>query len=296
MNKSLRADFALLAAMWGSSFLFMRMGALEFGPFATAGLRVGFAAIAMLPLLFLRCDWQLIRQRAWPLLAVGLLNTAIPFTFYGYALLHISTGLTAILNASVPLFGALVAWLWLRETPGRWRSVGLVLGFLGIALLSWKKVSLGGSQTGWAVLACLGSTLCYGIAASCTRKYLAGMPPLDITSGSLFGAALVYALPTALSWPEHSPGTSAWGALLALGLLCTAWAYVLFYRLIAEAGPAKALTVTFMVPLFALLYGAVLLGETVTPWMLGCGLVILLGVALATEFLQPARCRARRSA
>lgn len=286
-HRSLSADFLLLAAAWGSSFLFMRLGAIEFGAWSTAGLRIGIAALAMLPLLLLRCDLQLVRRKAVPLLLVGMLNTGVPFALYCYALQHISTGLTSILNASSPLFGALVAWIWLREAPNRWRLLGLALGFVGITLLSWHKVSVGGEQAGWAVLACLGATLCYGIAASCTRKYLGGVPPLAITSASLVGAALLLAVPTVGYWPAQMPGLTAWGALLALGLLCTAWAYVLFYRLIAEAGPAKALTVTFMVPLFALLYGALLLGETVTLAMAGYGLVILLGVALSTEAIKP---------
>ena len=289
LQRSLSADFLLLAAAWGSSFLFMHLGALEFGAWSTAGLRIGIAALAMLPLLLLRCDLQLVRRKAVPLLLVGMLNTGIPFAFYCYALQHISTGLTAILNASSPLFGALVAWLWLREAPNRWRLLGLALGFIGITLLSWHKVTLGGEQTIWAVLACLGATLCYGISATYTRKRLDGVPALAITSASLLGAAAVLAIPAAWNWPERMPGLEAWGALLALGLLCTAWAYVLFYRLIAEAGPAKALTVTFMVPLFALLYGALLLGEQVTLAMAGYGLVILLGVALSTEFIQPQR-------
>ncbi|MEN9474625.1 MAG: hypothetical protein RIS48_1345 [Pseudomonadota bacterium] len=293
-QRSLSADFLLLAAAWGSSFLFMRLGAIEFGAWSTAGLRIGIAALAMLPLLLLRCDLQLVRRKAVPLLLVGMLNTGVPFALYCYALQHISTGLTSILNASSPLFGALVAWIWLREAPNRWRLLGLALGFVGITLLSWHKVSVGGEQAGWAVLACLGATLCYGIAASCTRKYLGGVPPLAITSASLVGAALLLAVPTVGYWPAQMPGLTAWGALLALGLLCTAWAYMLFYRLIAEAGPAKALTVTFMVPLFALLYGALLLGEQVTLAMAGYGLVILLGVALSTEFIQPERWIRRR--
>jgi drug/metabolite transporter (DMT)-like permease len=286
-QRSPAIDFLLLASAWGSSFLFMRMGALEFGAWATAGLRVAFAALALLPLLLWRCDLQLVRRKAGPLLAVGLLNTALPFTFYCYALQHISTGLTSILNASSPLFGALVAWAWLREAPGRWRTLGLLLGFLGIVLLSWNKASLGGEQTALAVLACLGSTLCYGIAASCTRVYLAEVPPLTITAASLVGAALALVPTTIWFWPAQTPSLKAWGSVLLLGLLCTAWAYVLFYRLIAEAGASKALTVTFLVPLFALLYGALLLGETVTLAMAGYGLVILLGVALSTEAIKP---------
>lgn len=287
-------DFLLLASAWGSSFLFMRMGALEFGAWSTAGLRVAFAALALLPLLLWRCDLQQVRRKAVPLVLVGLLNTALPFTLYCYALRHISTGLTSILNASAPLFGALVAWVWLREAPSRWRALGLLLGFLGIVLLSWHKVSLGGEQTALSVLACLGATLCYGIAASCTRLYLSDVPPLSITAASLAGAALALAPATLWFWPAQMPQLSAWGAVVALGLVCTAWAYVMFYRLIADIGPSKALTVTFVVPLFALLYGAVLLGETVTPAMAGYGLVILFGVALSTEAIRPQNWLARK--
>jgi drug/metabolite transporter (DMT)-like permease len=286
-QRSPAVDFLLLASAWGSSFLFMRIGTLEFGALSTAGLRLAFAGLSLLPLLLWRCDLQQVRRKAGPLLAVGLLNTALPFTFYCYALQHISTGLTSILNASTPLFGALVAWIWLRETPGRWRVLGLLLGFIGIVLLSWHKVSVGGEQTALAVLACLGSTLCYGIAASCTRRYLTDVPALTITAASLAGAGLAMVPATLWFWPAQTPSLQAWGAVLLLGLICTAWAYVLFFRLIARAGPSKALTVTFVVPLFALLYGALLLGETVTPAMAGYGLVILLGVALSTEAIRP---------
>lgn len=280
-------EFLLLAAVWGSSFLFMRMGAFEFGTWPTAGLRVIFAALALLPLLLWRCDLGQVRRKAGALLLVGLLNTAVPFALYCYALQHISTGLTSILNASSPLFGALVAWVWLRERPSAWRVLGLLLGFLGIVLLSWHKVSIGGDKTALSVLACLGATLCYGIAASMTRKHLAGVPALTITSASLAGAALALVPATVWYWPAQTPALSAWAAVLALGLFCTAWAYVLYYRLIAEAGPSKALTVTFIVPLFALLYGALLLNETVTLPMVGYGLVILLGVALSIEAIKP---------
>ena len=142
-QRSPAIDFLLLASAWGSSFLFMRMGALEFGAWATAGLRVAFAALALLPLLLWRCDLQLVRRKAGPLLAVGLLNTALPFTFYCYALQHISTGLTSILNASSPLFGALVAWAWLREAPGRWRTLGLAIAGFGLIFIGIETLQAG---------------------------------------------------------------------------------------------------------------------------------------------------------
>lgn len=287
------ADFLLLAALWGSSFLFMRMGALEFGPFATAFVRVAIAAAFLLPLLLWRGQWPALRQRWATVALVGTLNSAIPFAFYSYAVTRIPTGLSSILNATVPLFGALVAWLWLHERPGRWRVLGLAVGFAGVALLAWGKASFtplpGQPATGWAVLACLGATSCYGIAASAARRWLPGYPPLALAAGSQLGASAALLLPALWSWPAVLPGAGAWGALAALGVLCTGIAYVLYFRLIDEAGPTRALAVTFVVPVFAVLYGVLFLGESVTAWMLGCALVILLGTGLSTGLLQPRR-------
>ncbi len=286
------ADFVLLAAVWGSSFLFMRMGALGFGPFATAFLRVAIAAVFLAPLLLWRGQWPALRQRWATVALVGTLNSALPFVFYAYAVTRIPTGLSSILNATVPLFGALVAWLWLRERPGRWRVLGLAVGFAGVALLAWGKASFmplpGQDATGWAVLACLGATLCYGIAASAARRWLPGYPPLALAAGSQLGASAALLLPALWSWPAVLPGPAAWAALLAVGVLCTGIAYVLYFRLIDEAGPTRALAVTFVVPVFAVLYGVLFLGESVTPWMLGCALVILVGTGLSTGLLRPA--------
>jgi len=287
MNKALAAEFVLLAALWGSSFLFMRQGAFEFGAWATAGVRVAVASLVLWPVLVWSGHWGAFRRHAPAILTVGLLNSGIPFALFAYALLHITTGLSAILNATVPLFGALVAWFWLGERPGRWRTLGLALGFLGVALLSWNKASFKPGGTGWAVVACLGATLCYGIAASFTKKYLSGIPPMATAAGSQFGATLGLAGPMLYFWPEQMPSAAAWGSIAFLGVVCTAIAYILYFRLIEKAGPSKTLTVTFLIPVFALVYGSLLLGETITGWMVGCGAVILLGVALGTGWIKP---------
>ena len=287
MSRAIVAEFVLLAAIWGASFLFMRVGAVEFGAWATAGVRVGVASVALLPVLWFSGHWPALRRHAGPILFVGVLSSGLPFALYAYALLSISTGLSAILNATTPLFGALVAWLWLKERPGGWRALGLAIGFLGVALLSWNKASFKPGGTGWAVLACLGATLCYGLAASYTRKYLTGVPAMATATGSQIGATLALAPATLWFWPAHPPSLHAWTALLVVGVLCTAVAYILFFRLIAAAGPSRSLTVTFLIPVFALGYGAVLLDERITVWMVGGGAVILLGVALATGWWTP---------
>jgi drug/metabolite transporter (DMT)-like permease len=282
-------DFVLLAAIWGSSFLFTRMATVEFGPVPTAGLRVAIAATSLLPMLWLRGLAPVLRRNWRPIFVVGLLNSAIPFACFAFALLAITTGLSSILNATVPLFGAVVAWLWLKDRPARSRVLGLVIGFAGVAMLAWDQATFkpdaSGIAPGWAVLACLLGTVCYAIAASATKRYLGGLPALVTATGSQLGATVALALPTLWFWPARLPSLHAWLGLVMVGVACTGIAYVLYFRLIERTGPARALAVTFVVPVFAVIYGAVFLGESVTGWMLFCGAVIVCGTALSTGLL-----------
>ncbi len=287
-------EFFLLSSLWGASFLFMRLGAAEFGPFPTAGLRVALATVFLWPILVHQGQWPALRKHWRPVLLGGLINSAIPFALYAWAVLHITTGLASILNATVPLFGAVVAWLWLGERIGRLRSLGLALGFFGVALLAWRAPGGAGGKSDlalWAVAACLGATTCYALAASYARRYLMDIPPLATATGSQLGAALFLAVPTALTWPEQMPGLRAWAAVGAIAVLCTGIAYILYFRLIVNVGPSRALAVTFLAPVFAVFYGVVFLSETVTLWMLGCALVIILGTLLSTGLLGTRRFR-----
>ncbi|MBK7548685.1 MAG: EamA family transporter [Rhodoferax sp.] len=286
MKKSILIDFVSLAAMWGASFLFMRMGAAEFGVFATAGLRVAIAAAFLTPILWFSGHWGELRRKAVAILFIGLLNSGIPFALFSYAVLSISTGLTSILNASVPVICAVIAWLWLKDRPGNSRILGLLIGFGGVILLAGEKASFKPGGTGWAVLACLLASICYAFAASFTKRYLTGVHPLATATGSQIGATIGLALPTFWFWPSHMPGLTPWLALLALGVVCTGVAYILYFRLIERAGPARALAVTFVVPVFALTYGGLFLGEQLTLWMLMCGVIIVCGTALATGLLK----------
>ena len=289
-TKGWLSDFLLLAAIWGSSFLFMRLAALELGALPTAALRVAIASLFLLPLLVAKGHWQVLLQHWRPVFLVGLLNSAIPFALYAFAVMHISTGLSAILNATVPLFGALVAWAWLQDKPGLSRTVGLAIGFGGVVLLvdgqaSFKPNAMGVAPV-WAVAACLVATTFYALSASYTKKHLPSMPPLVAATGSQIGATLALALPALWFRPDQMPSAPAWSALLALGVVCTGIAYVVYFRLIERAGPARALTVTFLIPVFAIVYGVILLDEQITLWMGGCGLVVLLGTALSSGLVR----------
>ena len=293
-RKNWVTDFVLLAAIWGSSFLFMRISAVEFGALPTAAVRVTIAALFLLPLVWWRGLLPELKKHWRKVFLVGVLNSAIPFACFAFALLSITTGLSSILNATVPMFGALVAWLWLKDRPKGSRVLGLVIGFVGVAMLAWRatgsglgfKATADGATPGLAVLACVLACVCYGISASYTKRHLTGMPPLVTAAGSQMGASVGLALPAIWFWPAQMPGANAWLALLAVGVLCTGVAYIIFFRLIENAGPQRALTVTFLVPVFAVLYGVLLLGEHVTLWMLLCAAVIVCGTALSTGLIR----------
>jgi drug/metabolite transporter (DMT)-like permease len=288
--KSWLPDFLILAAIWGSSFLFMRVASIELGALPTAAIRVAIASVFLLPIMLAKGHWAELRRHWKPVLFVGVLNSGIPFALYSFAVIHITTGFSSILNATVPLFGALVAWFWLGDKPSLSRTVGLAVGFGGVLLLAGGQASFKPNASGiapaWAVLACLAATTCYALAASFTKKHIPSLPPLVTATGSQIGATLALALPALWFRSDHWPSASAWWTLLVVGVLCTGVAYILYFKLIETAGPARALTVTFLVPVFAIAYGVLFLGETVTAGMLLCGGVILAGTALSSGLVK----------
>jgi drug/metabolite transporter (DMT)-like permease len=281
------AELFGLAALWGASFLFMRMGAAEFGPVALAAVRVTGAALCLLPLLAARSQMAVLRAHWRPIFVVGITNSAVPFLCFSYAALSITAGLSSIFNAATPLFGAVIAWLWLKDRLTPSRIAGLGIGFAGVLWLAWDKASFKPGGSGWAVLACLAATLLYGGSASYTKLRLAGVAPLAVATGSQLSAALVLALPAAWWWPTVAPSASAWVTAALLAVLCTAVAYILYFRLIAHVGPANAIAVTFLIPLFAVAWGWLFLAEALSLAMVfGCA-AILLGTGLATGLLRP---------
>lgn len=290
VKKTWLFDYVALSALWGSSFLFLRFSALEFGAMATAAGRVAIAAAFLLPIVLAKGLLPELQKHWKKVFILGIFNSAIPFACFAFALLSITTGLSSILNATVPMFGALVAWVWLKDKPAPTRIAGIVIGFTGIALMAWGKASFkpdaSGTSTGAAVLACLLACLCYGIAASYAKKYTAGIDPMVTAAGSQIGATLGLLVPAIWLWPTSTPSITAWASLLVLGVACTGIAYTLFFRLIEKAGTQRTLTVTFLIPVFAVFYGAVFLGEIVTPWMALCAVVIVFGTALATDLLR----------
>jgi drug/metabolite transporter (DMT)-like permease len=286
----------ILAALWGASFLFIRVGVSDFGVAPLMALRVGIGAAFLIAVLLARRPHQqsatILRTKAFPLLMVGILNSAAPFCLFAYAELTLSAGVTSVINATAPLWGALVGYLWLRDRLSALRTLGLVIGFLGVLMLVWDQIATPNGSAGTpmttalAAGAALGATLLYGIAANYTKRHLTGVDALTVAAGTMTGATIVLLPLAVIFWPSTPISLHAWGAVIALGVACTGIAYMLFFHLIAIVGPARTITVTFVIPIFGILWGSLFLGEGVSPGMLaGCG-VILVGTMFATGVIK----------
>lgn len=284
------AELLFLAALWGGSFIFMRMTSPILGPIWLIELRVLIAGLALLPLLiYLNC-WSEVRRHLVPLFIMGCLNTAVPFSLVAFGSLFLPAGFSSILNATIPLFGVIVAALWQNDFESHKerltgsRLVGFILGFVGVTILvGWKAID-GTSVFFLAVGASLSASMMYAIAASYAKKYLSGVPSLVIASVSLLSAAVFLIPVLPFTVPKMSPTPTIVLAVVTLALFSTALAYILYFHLIQAIGSTQTLTVAYLIPLFAMLAGAIFLREPLTLSMLiGCGL-ILLGTAIALNF------------
>jgi drug/metabolite transporter (DMT)-like permease len=275
-------DLILLAAVWGASFLFMRMGAPEFGVIALVQLRMLIAALFLLPVLMLRVGVSELPRNWKPLTMLGFYNSAIPFLLLTYSTLYVTAGYSSVFNATAPLWGAVVAWVWLSERLNTFGVIGVIVGFLGVAVLTGDAESLAGQGSTLAVIAAVSGAFFYGIGANYARRYTRHMNSLSVATGSMLFPAILLAPLAFAWWPEQQPSLRAWGAIIAMGVASTGFAYILYFRLIANVGPAKAITVAYLIPAFAVFWGALILDETVTVLMIiGC-LIIFVGTALVT--------------
>lgn len=289
MSRADAGQLVLVAAIWGASYLFIRIAAPAFGPVAMAGARAILAALLMLPLLLWRgLAGETLRH--WRGIAlVGVTNVALPFVLFNCAALAIPAGLSSILSSTTPLFAALIGAVWLGEALTAQRMAGLAIGFAGVVLLVAGKVQLGEGplwQTLAATFACLAATMLYGFTGNFTKRHMAHVAPLAVAGGSQVAAAALLALPMAVTWPDAMPPAPAWTALLALCALCTSFVYVLFYGLIARLGASRAMSALFLIPVFGVLWGGLFLGEPFTLRMALCCAVILCGCALTMGLLK----------
>jgi len=277
------AAFLLLAAVWGASFLFIRIAVPALGPFPLMAGRVLLAAGALWLFATARSTPIVLRPFAGRLLLLGLLHAAAPFALIATAELRLTASMAAVLLAAQPLFVVLLSVVWLGDRLSTARGIGLLLGMVGVAVLvGWGP---GGMDTA-ALLsagAVLLGALLYAAGSLYARHRLGDAPVLTLALGQQLGAAAWLVVPAVLTAPRVSMQVGALWALAALALVSTAMAYLLFFWLIGRVGPVKASTVTYAIPVFGVLWGALFLGERLTPGMvagLGC---ILLSLTLVNR-------------
>ncbi len=283
------ADFArlvTLAAIWSLSFIFMRVVAPPLGPVWTAALRVLIGGAALVVWLALTGRDARLGEHWRAYLVIGIVNSALPFFLFAYAALTLPASYMAILNAMVPMFAVVLAAIWLDEPLTLGRLAGIASGIAGVALVT-NAGAIEMSATTWlAVGACLVATICYAASAVGIKLRGRALSPYAIAAWSQVFAGLVL-LPPGAMLPPTGPWTpTVVASLLALALLCSAVAYLLYFRLIGDIGPTRTSTLTFMLPAFGIVWGALLLGETITTTML-LGAALIVGGSAAV--LRPAK-------
>ena len=276
-------ELFLLSAVWGFSFLFLRVAAPEMGPIFLVEMRVTSGLLIMLPLCLLLGKWQELRKHWLLIMLVGITNMAVPFCFFALAAMNMSAGLLSIMNATVPFFTAIIGFVFWQKRLSVLAIGGMVFGFLGVIVLVFDPASTAaGNMNLLGAASALFACVLYGLALNLVSQKLSTVSGLAITTGSLLISSVLL-LPLAL-WqrPEQMPDMPVWLAVIALGVVCTGLAYMLFYRLIAHMGSEQAIMTTYLVPVFSILWGNLFLAESITLFMVLGGILVLLGVGMTT--------------
>jgi drug/metabolite transporter (DMT)-like permease len=273
-------ELGVLGGIWGGSFLFMRIAANDFGPFALVEIRLALGALVLSPFLW-RARSTLTGKLWLKLAAIGAINSAFPFFLFAWGAERAPAGIGAITNAMTVMFTALVAFVLYREPIGMRRALGLVVGLLGVIVLAGDKTS--GDSVLLAALAGTTASLAYGVGINLVRHYLSGLAPATIAAGTLLCAAVLLAPFAIVTWPAHGVPALSWGSAIALGVVCTGLALLFYYRLIFRIGAARASTVTYLIPLFGVVWSLLFLSEPITIKMVIAGGLILGGVALSQQ-------------
>jgi drug/metabolite transporter (DMT)-like permease len=275
-----------LAALWGASFLFIRIASPVIGPMLTIQGRVTIAAIALLVYMVMIGQSTHFKQRWKQYVIIGALNAAIPFTLIATAALQLNASMSAIINSMTPLFTALVVWGWMKEKLTMKKWLGILTGISGVMILvGWSPLPLT-TEVIIAIILSVLSTVSYSFAGVYAKKNFAGVPPLSVAFGQQMGAAILLIPFTLFQLPESTAVITSIAAfsVVGLALLCTAIAYLLYFYLIESVGPTKTLSVTFLIPLFGMIWGVLFLNEQVTLGMIVGLIVILSSIFLILDF------------
>ena len=275
-------ELLILSAIWGSSFLFLRIASPEFGPIFLIELRVASGLLILMPICLLLGKFKELKQN-WKIISiVGLANMAIPFCFFAYSALNMGAGALSIINATVPFFTALIAFILYQQKLSRIGLLGLLIGFSGVVALVFDPSESSGITSKLAIPSALFACVLYGLALNLVAQKLQGVSGISITAGGLLFSTLFLFPLAILERPEVVPLGSVWVSVLALGIVCTGFGYILFYRLIARIGSQQAIMTTYLIPIFSILWGNLFLAESITVFMVLGVILVLSGVGMTS--------------
>lgn len=282
--------FVMLAAIWGASFMFTRVASTEFGAFSFASLRLGLAAIVLFPILIMAGNWKYLRDDFWLIAFISVFNSALPFVMFAYATLYLEAGMTSVLNSFVPMLSGLIAHLYFKDYLSRSQQVGLVIGVIGVGVLMMNRMGFGNNSI-LPLCACLTACLSYAVSANITKRKLGHVPSKILAASTMLVSGSLLVPFGVLTWPDTNPSLTAWGAVIAVAVLSTALAYLLFFELIKNIGPTRTVSVTLLIPVFGIFWGALLLEEPITWTIILGAVIIIIGAYLSLSLKLPSRRR-----
>jgi len=276
----------VLAAIWGSSFLFARLSVGEFGAIPLSAVRSLIAALTLFPIMMSKGQWPYFRDNWKHFIVLGLISTALPFTFITISTQFSTAGFASILNSLTPIMSAGIAWVWLKEYLSVSAVIGIGFSFIGVLIMITDTQSISAEFFLLPVLTGLGAALFYALTGNYSRKFVHGVPSVAQATGCQVFAALFLIPPALYLWPENSITTRGWTNAVILGLMCTSVAFILYFYLLKNIGVARTVIVTYMIPVFGMLWGYLFLDEVITYKMSVGAALILSGIALTTGLIK----------
>lgn len=297
----------VLAAIWGSSFTFIKIAVDDFGAIPLMSVRIGIAALFLMVVSVVQkrshifsLRYLIANKLLWTLTIAGIVGQTIPFTLIAFAEHKVSAGDASIINATTPFWSAIIAFVWLKKELTVWQILGMTIGFLGVFYLlnaysssATEPETLSQSTLLYSLMI-LVATFAYGLGANYLKRYLNHVHPLDVATGSTLAAALSSIPFALLSWPSDTISHDAWLSILILGVLCTGVAYLMFFYLIAKVDATSAVSVTFLIPIFGVLWGWLFLNEHVNMTTFIAVAMIIVGIVLSNQLVKPKTSRLRR--
>ncbi len=275
-----------LAAIWGSSFLFARLSVGEFGAIPLTAVRSVIAALTLLPIMIWTGQWHYFTGNLKHFMVLGLISTALPFTFLTITTQYSTAGFASVMNSLTPIMSAGVAWVWLKEYLSVSAVVGIGLSFAGVLVMITDTQSISAEFFLLPVITGMAAALFYALTGNYSRKFVPDVPSVAQATGCQVFAALFMIPPALYLWPENTISTGSWMSAVILGLMCTSVAFILYFYLLKNIGVARTVIVTYMIPVFGMLWGYLFLNEIITVKMMAAAALILTGIALTTGLIK----------